>query len=248
MSAGTTTLALDTPRPATRPGPSTRMYKRVGGISLIAAPALLLGSELAYRGTSKPAALVADAVDDRAGIIVAMVLLLASSVFVVPAAATVLHLARDRGRYLARAGVVFGTLGALGHAAYAGFTVIQLATAGGDRTAMTQLLERANSSAVVAPVAVCIESFAVGVVFLAFAAWRAGVVGRYAPAAIAGAFLLEAANAGSAAAGAVKEALALIALGSVGVVVIRMSDRAWGVASDRLQGPRSLPLSGGEAS
>ena len=234
MSAVTTALPSKTFGPALPAGPSVRMCRRVGGISLIGAPALLLGSDLAYRGTSKPAALVADAVNERVGITVAMVLLLGSAVLTIPAAAAVLHLARDRGRYLARAGVVLCTLGALGHAAYAGFTVMQLATAGGDRTAMTQLFERANSSAVAAPVAICIESFAFGVVFLAFAAWRAGIIGRYAPAAIVGAFLLEAANAGSAPAGAVKEALGLIALGSVGVVVLRMSDRAWGLNGIRI--------------
>lgn len=238
MSAGTVTLAPKASEPAAHRDASMRLYRRIGGISLIAAPALVLGSELAYRGTDRPATLVTDAIDHRARIVVAMVLLLASSVLVIPAAATVLHLARDRGRYLARAGVVFGILGALGHAAYAGFTVMQLATAGGERAAMTQLLQRANSSAVVAPVAVCIESFALGVVFLAFAAWRAGIVGRYSPAAIVGAFLLEAANAGSVAAGAAKEALGLIALGSVGVVVLRMSGRSWGLSSDVLQEPR----------
>lgn len=204
-----------------------RLHRRTGGASLIGAPALLLASELAYRGTNDPAQLVSDARSHHGAIVIAIVCILASSALLIPAAFAVLHLARDRGRRLAEAATVLCVLGALGHAAWAGFTTIQLSTVHGDPAQMTELLRRVNHNAAAAPVGLCILAFAVGALLLGLAAWRSGLAPTAVAVLVGAAVLIEAANVKSYAGGAVKEALALAALGWVGVRVLRLGDDAW---------------------
>jgi hypothetical protein len=216
------------PRPATaKRRDRRRFHRRIGGISLIGAPAFLLASELAYRGTNDPAQLVTDARSHHGAIVLAIVCILISSVLLIPAAFTILHLARDRGRRLAEAATALCVLGALGHAAWAGFTTIQLSTAQGSRAEMTELLRRVNHTAAAAPVGLCILAFAVGVLVLALAAWRSGLAPAPVAMLIGTAVLIEVANVKSYAGGAAKEALALAALGWIGIRVLRLPDEAW---------------------
>lgn len=232
MTVQTATLTTaSVPAPAATVRDRRRFHRRVGGISLVAAPVALLASEAAYRGTNSSAQLVSDAAVHSSAIIASNVLLLVSAALFVPAAFTIAHLARDRGRRLAFFGVALAVLGSLGHAAYVGFSTVVLSTPAGDRTQMVSLLNRVNHSAAVAPIGLCIFAFAISVVLLAVAAWRAGVVHVYAPIAIAAAFALEVANVSSVAGGIAKEALAVIAFAGVGLRVLSMSDQAWSTSA-----------------
>lgn len=235
MTASTTDITITgRPRREPRPAPDLRpFHRRVGGAALIAAPAALLASEVLYRGTSAPAQLVADAGAHAGAIVASNVLLLLSSALLVPAAFIVLHLARDRGRRLAAVGTALAVLGALGHAAYVGFSSVVLSTPAGDRVQMTALLDRVNHSAALAPVAICILAFALCGPFLAFGAWRAGLVGMAAPLATLAAVAVEIVGGDGMAAGVVKESLAVLALGAIGLRVLRATDDAWSAPSAR---------------
>lgn len=95
----------------------------------------------------------------------------------------ILHQARDRGVGLANLAAVLAVLGGFGHAAIAMFCYFALPLAGGDRTHMVAYIERINASAVlgavVFPLILC---FALGILAMAWAAWRAGIIGWWGPA------------------------------------------------------------------
>ena len=109
-------------------------------------------------------------------------LLLASAVMTVPAIGGILHQARDRGARLAEFGAFFTLLGALGHTALAVIYLVMRAMAGGDAAEMAAFEARFNSDPALGIVAMTlILSFGVGLTLLAWSAWRAGIVGWWAP-------------------------------------------------------------------
>ena len=221
------------PRPSRRdadPHDPRPLRRRAGALALIASPAALLLSEVLYRGTDDPAQLVADAARSSGAIVLSNVALLVSSALLLPAAYAVLHLARDRGRRLALTGASLATLGALGHAAYVGFSTVVLSTPAGDRAEMVALLTRVNHGPGIAPIGLCILSFALSLPFLTFGAWRAGLVPLWGPVAVLVAVGLEIVGVPGVLGGVAKESLALVAMGAIGWRVLRLGDDAWGPA------------------
>lgn len=212
---------------ARRPSDPRRLHRRIGGLALIAAPAALLISEVTDRGSNNSAQLISYAAQHPGLAVLSNAFLLLSSALLVPAAFAVLHLARDRGRRFAEAGAVLAVLGALGHAAFVGFSSVVLNTPQGDHAQMVALLDRVNHSPALAPVAVCIFAFALSLPLLMIGAWRAGLVPVYVPAMAAAAVLIEFASVDGMAGGIAKELLAVVAMGWIGVRILRLSDSAW---------------------
>lgn len=229
--ASPTTNDLPTPtRRERRPADSRRFRRRAGGVALIGAPVALLISEVTDRGSEKSTQLISDATHHAGAVLTSNIFLLISSALFIPAAFAVLHMARDRGRRFAEIGTVLAVLGALGHGAFIGFSTVVLSTPQGDPAQMVALLDRLNHSPAAAPVALCILSFALSLPLILLSAWRSGLVPWMVPALAWLAVAIELIGVDSMAGGVAKEGLAVLALGWVGLRVLRLSDDAWGAA------------------
>lgn len=170
---------LSTPAPRAR-----RLRRLTAGAALILFPALLVVQapiDPAAGGTGD--VMYAAASGQRGALTVSALLLIVSGMLMVPAVMGIVHQARDRGAGLANAGAVLGVLGGFGHFAIALFYIFALALPGGDRAEMVAYVDRLNESAVLGAVAFpLILCFGLGVLVLAWAAWRVGLVGLWGPA------------------------------------------------------------------
>ena len=148
----------------------------------------------------------------------------------VPAVAGILHQARDRGAGLANLAAVVGVLGGFGHAAIAMFYLVTLALAGGDRTQMVAYVERLNATPVLGAVAFpLILCFALAVLAMAWAAWRAGLIGWWAPAVVTTLVLVHELLPESPQAVELGSMIALtVIFGHLGLRIVRMTDAQWG--------------------
>ncbi|TFV74293.1 hypothetical protein E4P39_12395 [Blastococcus sp. CT_GayMR19] len=169
----------------TRTAPLSRRVRRIAaGGSLILFSAVLIPQALldpAEGGTGE--VMYRAATEHSAALTVSAVLLIVSAVLMAPAAAGVLHQARDRGAGLADVGAALAVLGGFGYFGIALFYVVSLSLAGGDEAEMIAFIDRLNESAVLGAVAFpLILCFGLGVALLPWAAWRAGAVGVWAPA------------------------------------------------------------------
>lgn len=209
---------------------SQRFRRIVAGISLVLFPVLLLASEAVDPLPSDNSyALVLDAATEHEGALVSSaLLLLASSAFMVPAVFGLAQTVQGRGSRLIHFGVLFGVLGAFGHACAAVYYLILSTMPGGNRDEMIALLERIDESAAGAVVIPLILSFAVSIVLLAFGAWRARAASALVPTAIVGAVVLEVVSPVLPDSFAlVKQALVLASFGWLGVRMLSMGDAAW---------------------
>jgi Domain of unknown function (DUF4386) len=203
--------------------------RRIGGVALIGTMVTLLASELfGPRGAGGNSELLTAVAADRTGFVVSTLLLLVSTILLIPAVMAVLHLVRDRAPVIGHVAGVFGMLGALGHMAVVcyGLFVAEMAD-GGSRSEMVSLLDRLDSglAAVVVPL---ILSFALAVLLMGIALYRARVAPRWVMLAAIAAVVVElGAPGGTLAAALVKQTLVVVAFGAVGVRVLRMSDAQW---------------------
>ena len=157
--------------------------RRIAGVGLIGFSALLLvedrldptsGVSFYEAATTHPGLLTASALS-----------LLGSAVLTVPAIAGIVASARDRGAVLARVGGFFALLGALGHTALAMAYLMMRSLAGGDRSQMVAFEDRINADTSLGIIAtVMLLSFGVGLALLAWAAWRADLIGWWGPAVV----------------------------------------------------------------
>ena len=163
---------------------SRRLRRLTAGAALILFPTVLIPQAIvdpAEGGTGE--VMYRAATEHSAALTASAVLLIVSGVLMAPAAAGVLHQARDRGAGLADAGAVFAVLGGFGHFGIALYYIVALSLAGGEKTEMISFVDRLNESAVLGAVAFpLILCFGIGVALLPWAAWRAGAVGLWAPA------------------------------------------------------------------
>jgi hypothetical protein len=153
------------------------------GIGLIGFSALLLvedrldptsGVSFYEAATTDPGLLTASALA-----------LLGSAVLTVPAIMGIVVQARDRGAVLARVGGFFALLGALGHTALAVVYLMMRSLAEGDRAQMVAFEDRINADTSLGIIATTmLLSFGVGLALLAWAAWRAGLIGWWGPAVV----------------------------------------------------------------
>jgi hypothetical protein len=222
---------------AARPSVAVRLRRLTAGSALILFPALLVvQAPIDPTGQGSGAELYAAATEHRGALVTSAVLLIVSGVLMAPAAAAVLHQARDRGAALADAGAVLAVLGGFGHFGIAMFYLFGTSLVGGDRAEMVGFVDRLNGSAVVGLVAFpLIMCFALAVLVLPWAAWRAGAIHWWVPAVTTVAVLVEELSPVRSTAMTVVVLTAVtIAYGALGVRVLRMTDAAWtGVRSAR---------------
>lgn len=207
-----------------------RLRRWTAGASLVLFPALLVPQALidpAEGGSGE--VMLAAATDSRGALTASALLLLVSGILMAPAAAGVLHQARDRGAGLANTGAALSVLGGFGHAGIAIFYIAALALPGGDRGEMVAYIDRLNESAALGAVAFpLILCFGLGVAVLPWGAWRAGAVHWWVPAvataAVAAEMLLPFRT-------TVSIVLSLVAItaayAALGLQVLRMTDAEW---------------------
>jgi hypothetical protein len=215
-----------------------RFRRRVAGISLIGFAVMIVAQDLVGARTPGDAAgQYAAVAADPGGTIVSSVFLLASSIFLVPAVFGILHLVRERGVTLAHIGGGLAILGALGHVAVMTYqlTLVEM-TRVGDREAMVPLIDRlSNSTTVGLIVFPMILAFALGLLILSIALWRARIMQGWAAALVLAAVVLDVAapDGAPAAVSTTKQLLAFAAFTYVGLRVLRMSDNEWERPSER---------------
>jgi hypothetical protein len=210
--------------------PTRRVRRLTAGIALLGFPAALLVEALvdpSSGGTGET--YLAAATDQPGALTAAAVALVVSAALTPPAVAGILHQARDRGAALANAGAVFAVLGALAHMGIATVALVALGLPGGDPAQMIAFVDRMNDrpevGAVVLPL---VLSFGLGVALLAWAAWRAGLVGWWGPALVTAVVVAHTAlpEVSPAVEFAGLTAIAVV-FGWLGVQVLRLPDRAW---------------------
>jgi hypothetical protein len=214
--------------------PARRLRRYTCGAALILFPTLLVAQGPIDPTTGGSADTLYTAATRHSGALLASaLLLLVSGMLMAPAAAGILHQARDRGAALANIGAALAVLGGFGHAGIALLQIFGSELAGGDRAEMLAYVERINRSALVGWVAFpLILCFGLGLVVLAWAAWRSGLVGLWGPVAATAVFLAHLVLPDDVPA---VEIVALLALTVVycwlGVRVLRMTDTEWEVPS-----------------
>lgn len=169
------------------------------------------------------------ATDSGPALLASAVLMIVSGILTVPAAVGLSHLARDRGAALTTVAATLGVLGAFGHFAIGLFYVIALALPGGNEPEMVAFIDRLNATpALTALVFPLITAFGLSVLAMAWAAWRTGLVGIWAPVLVTVAvvthfalpFMIPAVEF----AGLL---IVAIAFGYLGLRIARMTDDAW---------------------
>ena len=154
------------------------LQRRLAGLSLIGFVAFLYAQDVIDPTDGLDnAARVAAAAEHPERVVAAAALLVASSAFMIPAIAAIVAIVRERGKTLAWLGAGLALLGALGHAAVAGFYAALSGLPGGDRREMTAVLDRIDESAAAGVVILpAIAGFALGVFVLVLALARARVL------------------------------------------------------------------------
>lgn len=219
---------------------STRRLGRItSGIGLLGFGALLVVEDLIDPTNGDVS--FADAAITSPGLLTAAALtLLGSAVLTVPAIGGILHQARDRGSILAGLGAFFTLLGAMGHAGLAVLYLIMRSLAGGDPGQMADFENRINEDPTLVVAFVLLTSFGVGITLLAWSAWRAGLIGWWAPGLVTLVVLVHAVV-DDAPAPVSLAGLTVIAVvfGRLGVRALRMTDSDW----DRTDSPaRPMPV------
>jgi hypothetical protein len=207
-----------------------RMRRYTSGAALVLFPALLVPQAVidpTGHGTGEE---MFTAATEHAGTMAASaVLLLVSGILMAPAIAGILHQARDRGAALANTGAALAALGGFGHAGIAMFYLMGTALAGGDEAEMVAYIERLNASAVLGLVAFpLILCFALGILVLPWAAWRAGAVHWWVPVLGTVAVLVEELLPFRSNTITIVVLVAVtVAFGAIGLRVLRMGDAEW---------------------
>jgi hypothetical protein len=209
--------------------PARRLRRITGGVALVLFPALLVVQGPIDPTTSGIEALYTSATRHPNALAASALLLLVSGMLMAPAAAAILHQARDRGAALANIGAVLAVLGGFGHAGIALLQIFGSALAGGDRSQMLAYVERINESSLVGWVAFpLILCFGLGLVVLAWAAWRSGVVGLWGPVAATAVVLAHLVlPEGIPALEVIALLVLLVVFGYLGIRVLRMTDAEW---------------------
>lgn len=211
---------------------SARGHRLVTAASL-AGSALLIGvGGLIAPATDGQAAGLYDAAASAPGRVTAeAVLLTASSVLLVVGVIGAARVVRGRGRRLALAAALFGVMGALGHGAYATFSLltIPIVDAAPDRAAAITTLEAINGDVAVGLLVMpLIVAYGLSVLLLPLAFHRRGLVPLWVVGLAVAAFALEVvAPGGVFAVAAVKYALGVAVTTAVAWRITQLSDEQW---------------------
>ena len=208
-----------------------RLRRYTMGAALILFPALLVVQVPLDPGDGDTGEAAYAAASQHAGsLATSAVLLMVSGILMAPAVAGILHQARDRGAVLANLAAVAAVLGGFSHAAIAMYTLFTLPLAGGDRAQMAAYVERIDATPVIGAVAFpLILCFALAVLAMAWAAWRAGLIGWWAPAVVTTLVLVHELLPESPQAVELGSMIALtVIFGHLGLRILRMTDAQWG--------------------
>lgn len=221
---------MNAAQPRPRPSRTTRLRRRVIAISTAGSALALFASEaLDPVGEGTPDNLLAAATTSQGAMVASALVLLLSSVLLVPAVVGIVHLVRHRGAATAHVGGALLVLGGFGHAMAATFYLIvsTMPGRGVDAGQVASLLERVDASPNLAVAFVFILSFALGLLLAFIGLRRARIVPTWVLGAIVAAFAIEFAAPGGYAVGLVKQALGLVAFGYLALREWRMSDADW---------------------
>jgi hypothetical protein len=207
-----------------------RLRRHTMGAALILFPALLVVQATLDPGDGDTGeAAYAAASQHAESLAASAILLLISGVLMAPAVAGILHQARDRGAALANLAAVAAVLGGFGHAAIAMYTLFTLPLAGGEPAQMAAYIERVNATpiinAVASPLILC---FALAVLTMVWAAWRAGLIGWWGPAVVSTLVLVhELLPDPPSAVDVVSMVILTVVFGYLGLRILRMTDTQW---------------------
>jgi hypothetical protein len=207
-----------------------RIRRYASAASLLAFPALLVveaaldpaaggtGQVMLTAATNRPGALVACAVS-----------LMFSGILMVPAVGGLLHQARDRGAALTTLAGALGVLGGFGHAAIGMFYLVALALPGGEQNEMVAYVGRLNDTpalgAIVFPLILC---FGLGVLAMAWAAWRTCLIGLWGPIGVTAVVVLhEVVPTGTPLIEIAALVFLTVVFGYLGIRIGRLSDAEW---------------------
>ncbi|MFF5288051.1 hypothetical protein [Paractinoplanes globisporus] len=207
-----------------------RLRRYTMGAALILFPALLVAQAAVDPGDGDTAEEMYAAASQHVNLHVASaLLLLISGVLMAPAVAGILHQARDRGAALANVAAVLAVLGGFGHAAIALYVLFTLSLAGGEPTQMVAYVDRLNASVPVNAVAFpLIFCFGLAVLTMAWSAWRAGLIGWWAPAVVTALVLAHVLLPDPPAATELVSMIVLtVVFGLLGWRILRMTDTQW---------------------
>ncbi len=222
------------------PSIAHRIRRYAAATSLIAFPGLLVVEAVLDPASGGTGEVMLTAATNHSGALVACALsLMLSGMLMVPAAGGLLHQARDRGAALTNLAAALGVLGGFGHFAIGMFYLVTLALPGGDQNEMISYIERLNNTpalgAIVFPL---ILSFALGVVALAWAAWRTGLIGWWGPSGVTAVVILHEALPDSLPSIEIAGLGVLaVVFGYLGIRMVRLSDAEWGSVPEA----RSVP-------
>ena len=209
----------------------TRFRQLVVAGSLSLSAALVMVSGLINPDdTGRSEDLYRAAVDQPTALVVAAVLLVLSSLLLVPGVLGSARLVRGRGRVAAGVAATFGVMGALGHTAYATFALILTELPGPElpRPEAIALLDRLNSAPAIGAVAVpLIAGYALCVLALPIALYRGKLVPLWALAPAVGAVAIEAVSLGGGWAAATKYALSLASAVVISAHLMAMRTSEW---------------------
>lgn len=224
--------------PSILPSTAVRLRRRTIAVSAVGSAVTLLVSDLLDPvGEGSVNNLLAAATDHTGAMVGSSLLLVLSSILLIPTIVGILGLVIDRGAATTNVGAVLLTLGAFGHAMAATFFLIvsALPEAGLEQDAIATALAHLEDAPNLAIVFVFILTFALGLLVSFIGLWRARVVPTWVLGAIVGAFAIEFAAPGGQAVALVKQALTLVAFSYLTTVL--WSDRrpasAAGVPIDR---------------
>ncbi len=231
----------------THPAPSIahRIRRYVAAGSLVAFPTLLVVEAALDPAAGGTGEVMYAAASNHAGtLVVSAVLLMLSGILMGPAVGGLLHQARDRGAALANLAAVLGVLGGFGHFGIGMFYLVALALPGGDQKEMINYIERLNATpalgAIAFPLILC---FALGVLAMAWAAWRTGLIGWWGPVGVTAVVALHETLPSSTAwveAGAL--GVLTVVFGYLGVRLARLGDDAWGPVPHRRDMPAPVTV------
>jgi hypothetical protein len=199
----------------------------------LAASAVLIGSGgLIAPPNDGQATGLYDAASSAPGrLTVEAVVLVISSILLVIAVIGAARVVRGRGRRLAWAAALFGVMGALGHVAYATFSLItiKIVDASPSREVALETLDGINSDAAIGLLVMpLIVAYALSVVLLPTAFYRRRLVPLWVVGLAGTAFALEVVAPGDVlAASAAKYALAVAAATALAWRIVRLSDSEW---------------------
>lgn len=207
-------------------------HRTVTALALVGSTVLIgLGGLVAPSNDGQPTGLYDAASSAPGRLTIEAVLLTISSVLLVVGVIGAARVVRGRGMLLARGAALFGVMGALGHVAYATFSLVtvRIVDAAATRDAALATLDSINSDAAIGLVVMpLIVAYGLSVILLPVAFYRRGLAPLWVVGLAGAAFVLEVAAPGEVLAVlAGKYVLSTVAAVALARRILQLSDADW---------------------